>query len=82
MTFKTAYVSIICSYSSAVLISMLCASKQSFFAQYLQAAELQKRFLHGADYNELHKYEEELADWLVSCETYIYVCTDGIRVIG
>ena len=49
-----------CRYLSAVLISMLCASRQSFSAQYLQAAELLERFLREADHNELRKYEGEL----------------------
>ena len=60
MTFLTAYVSIICSYLSAVLISILCASRQSFSAQYLQVTELLETFLHEADHNELCIYEGEL----------------------
>ena len=51
---------IIYRYLSAVLISMLCASRQSFSSQYLQVTELLEKLLREADYNELHKYEGEL----------------------
>ena len=53
-------ISFICTYFSAVLISMLCASRQSFSAQYLQVTELLEKFLREADHNELRKYEGEL----------------------
>ena len=60
MTIVTTYVSIICKYFSAVLISMLCATRHSFSAQYLQVTEHLEKFLHEADHNELRRYEGEL----------------------
>ena len=39
---------------------MLCASRHSFTAQYLQINELLEQFLSEADANEIHTYEVEL----------------------